>query len=73
MKTVPWPHLDPHDTDVMPILMVENDDHVHSNKDPGEWLSSAARSLHRTTSQTLQNHHSTHYFLFSNAQHLLSF
>lgn len=36
MKTVPWPHLDPHDTDVMPFSIVERD-HVHSNKDPGEW------------------------------------
>lgn len=35
MKTVPWPHLGPQDTDVMPSSMVERD-HVHSNKDPAE-------------------------------------
>jgi len=35
MKTVPWPHLGSHDTDVMPFSMLERD-HIHSNKDPGE-------------------------------------
>lgn len=35
MKTVPWPHLGPHDTDVMPFSMVGRD-HAHSNKDPAE-------------------------------------
>lgn len=49
MKTVPWPHLGPHDTDVMPFSMVERD-HVHSNKDPAESPPAAARCLHRMTS-----------------------
>lgn len=54
MKTVPWPHSGPHDTDVMPFLMVESDP-IHSKKDPGDWPSCsnhvlAQNDIHRQCS-----------------------
>lgn len=64
MKTVPWPHLGPHDTDVMPFSMVERD-HVHANKIQESGPLAAARYLCRMIPQTEQYHHFAYHNIFS--------